>query len=465
MTSSSSCLRFGLSGLLSCAALAAGPSLAAADDAAGKAAPQEGVSLRPVVKVVQGGESAVPPGDCLGTLVGPGINQPDPYPGYGGFVGWVSPIRLKSGEWLVGFSAGYWHASAPTPLRFTPGTIESYVKMGMPADIVAPRGGRAMLIRSNDEGKTWSKPETMLDTAVDDRHPAFIELPDGTLLCSVFTYPGVEGVELAEKLKNPDLAYRVGIIRSLDQGKTWDKEPIRLLSSPFVEDETNGPMILLKDGSVLLTVSGVPKAGGPGQAAVFTSKDSGLTWQLVSTVTCGKQLKEVLDSKQMDTVTSRVMAKEHALDEANAAVLPDGQWVMMARAEGDICWSRDEGRTWTEPVSFGMRLYAPSLYVLRDGTLVCLHGSYAPGRGGLRVIFSTDGGHTWIAPAADYGFLVDNCYGYGKAVELPDGTLLVTDQGTGGHGAEDAKTMSIRCLRLRIRADHSGIDLLPAPNR
>ena len=44
-----------------------------------------------------------------------GVNQPDPFPGYAGFVGWESPIRLKNGEWLVGFNAGYWHASAPTP--------------------------------------------------------------------------------------------------------------------------------------------------------------------------------------------------------------------------------------------------------------------------------------------------------------------------------------------------------------
>ena len=132
---------------------------------------------------------------------------------------------------------------------------------------------------------------------------------------------------------------------------------------------------------------------------------------------------------------------------------------MMARPEGDISWSSDAGRTWTAPVTFGMRLYAPSLYTLRDGTLACLHGSYV--RGGLRIIFSSDGGQTWIAPAADHGFLVDDCYGYGKAFELPDGTLLVADQGTGGHTTADAKSMSLRLLRVRIRADHSGIDLLP----
>ena len=50
---------------------------------------------RPVVRVVEGGESKARPEDCLATLVGPGMNQPDPFPGYGGFVGWVSPVRLN----------------------------------------------------------------------------------------------------------------------------------------------------------------------------------------------------------------------------------------------------------------------------------------------------------------------------------------------------------------------------------
>lgn len=96
-----------------------------------------------------------------------------------------------------------------------------------------------------------------------------------------------------------------------------------------------------------------------------------------------------------------------------------------------------------------MRLFAPSLYTLLDGTLVSVHGSYT--RGGLRIIFSTDGGQTWIAPAKDHGFLVDNCYGYGKAFELPSGTLLVADQGTGGHTTTDAKNMSLRVLRALHR--------------
>ena len=66
------------------------------------------------VQIIEGGESKVPAADIRRMLVGPGVNQPDPHPGYTGFVGWESPLRLRDGTLLVGFSTGYWHASPPT---------------------------------------------------------------------------------------------------------------------------------------------------------------------------------------------------------------------------------------------------------------------------------------------------------------------------------------------------------------
>ncbi|HTU24204.1 MAG TPA: sialidase family protein [Pirellulales bacterium] len=405
--------------------------------AAKGADPASTTASRPTVKIVEHGESAAQPEDCLAPLVAPKLNQPDPFPGYGGFVGWNSPVRLRGGDWLVGFSAGYWHASPPTPLRYSPENLARFRQWGLPADVVAPSGGRAMLIRSTDEGKSWSKPVEIVDTPVDDRHPAFLELPDGTLICSIFTYPGVELIDFAA---HPEFAHRTTILRSHDHGQTWDPELIHP-PSPFLADETDGPLVLLADGSILLVISGSPKGPGPTQAAVFRGTESGTHWELLA-----------------------VLKTEHELDEANATELPDGRLVLMARREGDICWSSDGGRTWTAPVTFGMRIYAPSLYVLDDGTLVCLHGSYAPG-GRLRLIFSTDGGQTWIAPAADHGFLVSTGYGYGKAMKLPDGTLFVTEQDSPGTKTTEAANMSMRCLRVRIRADKSGIDLLPPPNR
>ena len=104
------------------------------------------------VQVIDGGESVAQAADCRRMLVGPGVNQPDPYPGYGGFVGWESPLRLRDGTLLVGFSAGYWHASPPTPLRVPAEALKHWRQLGMLAEINAPRSDRAMIIRSSDNG-------------------------------------------------------------------------------------------------------------------------------------------------------------------------------------------------------------------------------------------------------------------------------------------------------------------------
>ena len=337
------------------------------------------------VKVVSGGESDAKAADCRRMLIGPGINQPDPHPGYAGFVGWNAPLRLREGTLLVSFSTGYWHASPPTPLRVAPGFLAAWRRMGMPTNIDAPRGGRAMLIRSTDDGRIWSKPQTIIDTPWDDRSPAMVELSDGTLVCSFFTYPGDGDLS-----KEPELACRTGIIRSRDGGKTWEQTP-RRLPSPFVFDATDGPPVVLKDGSMLLAVYGSPKQGMPEQVGVFRSTDSGQTWQLLS-----------------------VVKSNHEMSESGLAQLPDGRLVMITRPEGDITWSSDGGRTWTKPMTFGMRMFEPGLLMLRDGTLLCLHGSY--GAGGFRAIFSGDGGQTWMAPARNHGFAVDpSVYGYGRS--------------------------------------------------
>jgi hypothetical protein len=50
-------------------------------------------------------------------------------------------------------------------------------------------------------------------------------------------------------------------------------------------------------------------------------------------------------------------------------------------------------------------------------------------------------------------------------MESPDGSLSITYLATGGHRTEDARSNAIRRIRLRVRPDNSGIDLLPAPNR
>ena len=385
------------------------------------------------VKVVANGDSVTSPDFCHSIVVGAGVNEPDSFPGYNGFVGWESPIRLSNGDLLVGFNAGYWHGSPPT--QFDGGAMDRFKEawdMGMPK-VDAPRGGRAMLVRSTDSGKTWSKPWTLADTPWDDRHPAFLEMPDGTIIATFFMFRFAD-----DKLRS-NYGCQTMVTLSKDHGATWS-EP-KKIHSPFIMDETDGPLLLAKDGSVYMAINGRPSNGtDPEQMAIFRFTNAGKDWKILSILKTGHDLLE-------PTITQ----------------LPDGTMIVLARPEGDMAWSYDNGKTWTPFTSLGMRLYAPSLQVLKDGTLLSIHGSY--GAGGLRCTFSRDGGKTWIAPAPNYGFLIDNTYGYGKGVQLPDGSIFITYIKSGGHSTGDAATNAVMNIRMRIRSDYSGIDLLPALNK
>ena len=140
------------------------------------------------------------------TVTGTGTNQHPDYPGCTGFLGWESVTQLKNGELLCSFSAGYWHVSFPTPFDIESDTLARYQKRGFHADVIAPTGGRTLLSRSSDNGKTWTQPKTMIDTAGDDRHPVIVELTDGSLLCQFFVIDNWYGYEEAPAGRNKNLS-------------------------------------------------------------------------------------------------------------------------------------------------------------------------------------------------------------------------------------------------------------------
>lgn len=77
---------------------------------------------------------------------------------------------------------------------------------------------------------------------------------------------------------------------------------------------------------------------GPPHAAVPTRQDRGSRWKLQSTITA-----------------------YHDLDEAKATRFPNGRRILMVRLEGESALVVGSGPTWTKPVTFGMRLFAPNL--------------------------------------------------------------------------------------------------------
>ena len=367
---------------------------------------------------------------CRRMLIGPWCNQPEEYEGYNGFVGWAGISRLRNGLWVVTFTSGYWHGSPPlTPEVLADKECRKIFDdwrsqhLNIPL-IHAPRGGRAHVMTSKDQGLTWSRPGTLVDTEWDDRSPTILELNDGTLLCTFFSTAMPGRCSARYMLSN-------------DGGKTWT-QPIS--PHPKAKGLGNGSAILLSDGTVAWAIEGKydPKHEY-NSSGIFFSNDCAKTFELVA-----------------------VLKADHDLHEPNIAEMPDGELVAIVRREGDIFWSDDGGRTWTGSVLTGVELYDPHLLVMPNGVLACFHGSYKAG--GIRVMLSPDAGKTWHGPGDHYGYSVDqSVYGYCHPMLLDDGSVYLVYLHTGGHVGADPRTEALWGLRLKVHDEADGIDILPAP--
>ncbi len=369
-------------------------------------------------------------GECRRMITGPGVNEHPPYRGCTGFVGWEDVALLKNGELICTFSAGYWHVSFPQPVDIEPETMKSWG--GFRTDVDAPTGGRALITRSKDLGKTWSQPVTLVDTPGDDRHPCVTQLADGTLVCQFFVIDNWYGYKAPPPGRNKNS--RVATIRSTDNGKTWS-EPI-FVPSPFkYYDRMCSKIAILPGGSLLMSTYGMDEWGKPTELGVYRSDDKAKSWRFVS------RLKGVI--------------KE--IDEPAICVAADGSIVMVARPDGEIAFSYDEGETWTRPKGSGIKVVAPALFKLKDNTIVCVFGCLETG--GVQTMWSDDNGHTWTIPAVGRGFVLDSSvYDYVSGCELPDGSIYVVYYDPNG----DQTKTAIWGLRFKIRPDRQGIDILPA---
>ena len=110
---------------------------------------------------------------------------------------------------------------------------------------------------------------------------------------------------------------------------------------------------------------------------------------------------------------------ETSSDEPAITRLNDCRILMVCRPDGGTFYSKDDGASWTEsaPLVTRGRFKAPRLFVLKDGTVVCV-ATY----GNLRVFLGKDSGKSWTGAIP----LDPSSYGYPGGIKLEDESILVS---------------------------------------
>ena len=306
------------------------------------------------------------------------------------YIGWPTIAKTRSGELLVVFS----------------GNRDAHV---CPYGVV-------QMVRSADNGETWSDPTTISNTPLDDRDAGIIETDKGVLLVNWFTSLAFDREKYyeqnpswlrhAEKLGPETRDYWLGnwMRRSEDNGATWSEPVKHRVSAP------HGP-IQLSDGRLLIV--GSADHDGDKFIGVEESSDDGKNWQLISKVPLAPQ----------DSV--KWCWEPHLVQVAKDRLVAMIRFQPRDRSQNFLLQteSHDGGRTWSTAQRTSIWGYPPHLIKLNDGRLLVTYGVRRP-EYSERACLSNDGGKTWdvdneiVIQTAMNGDL-----GYPASVQLDDASI------------------------------------------
>ena len=374
---------------------------------------------------------------CRRKIVAWDVNPPAPFPGFGGTVGLGQDVAvLDNGDWLLVFHAGYWHMSMATPFVLDPELLRKFREEGGTPEIEAPQGGRIMAIRSTDQGKNWSEPETVLNGRWDESPVGLSKLSDGTLLLVVNNQASWYGESVPEAPPGHlEVNTRIGIMRSTDHGFTWSG-PVWLESPlPFYQRAYAQPLEL-SDGTVLLPTYSADGYCGHLCGGIHASTDGGQTWRL----------RGVIERDDGED-----------LDEPSIIDLPDGRLMLTTRLDAALFYSEDQGRSWVLSHKAPFAPLKPCrLRRLADDTIVCWMTSH----GVLRASWSTDCGKTWAVDAGGKPFALDpEHYGYPGGCLLEDESVFAVYY----DAANRQRRTGVWGIRFRIDDARECLEILPAP--
>ncbi len=317
---------------------------------------------------------------------------------------------------VISMQPGLYHGW-PTIARRRNGVLDLVWSGGREAHVCP--FGRVELMRSDDDGRTWSWPRILMDSAIDDRDAGVCETAQGALLVTTFTSLAYENVlakaegwpeerlerwrAVQRRTRDRQALLGCWMLRSEDGGVNWSA-PYRVpVNSP------HGP-VPLKDGRLLY--AGKRLWDQPPAAGVCESRDDGRTWRWLADIPVrpGDTTDAYHELHAVETARGRILVQIRNHNKANAG-------------ETLQCESEDGGRTWTVPHPIGVWGLPSHLLRLRDGRLLMTYGYRRPPFGN-QARWSADDGRTWSEPVAISADGASGDLGYPSTVELSGGGLF-----------------------------------------
>jgi len=314
--------------------------------------------------------------------------------------GWPTVVRRKAGELLLVYSGGRQQHVCPF--------------------------GRVELMRSHDEGASWTWPRILMDSPIDDRDAGIVETARGSILVTTFTSlayePSLKKAESEDPPKWPaeriaswqaardrlpadrrQQELGVWMVRSTDDAVTWSARYHCLVDSP------HGP-VQLSDGRLIY--AGVQLWTEERRVGVCQSCDDGQSWHWLAEVPTrdGDDGRNYHELHAVETESGGLIAQIRNHNPAN-------------RYETLQTESCDGGATGSVPHSIGVWGYPSHLLRLRDGRVLMTYGHRRPPLG-IQARLTDDSGNTWSEPLLVSTDGTSSDLGYPSTVELSDGSLL-----------------------------------------
>jgi hypothetical protein len=393
----------------------------------------------------------------LATLIAAGVQAAVAAGADGGSTADIQSPTIKKLQDIVIYQDDKFYSSFPSIVRRPDGELVVAFRRAPDRRRFGERGythtdpnSYLMLVRSQDEGKTWSKePELMYAHPFGgSQDPCMVQLRDSSIVCTSYGWGLMKSngaADLKGTFRHGNFAFLGGyLIRSTDGGHSWQGpiippptpgEPVMDIFGKPVPAYNRGAMCEGKDGRLYWVVASNPTtAPRRTETHLFISPDKGLTWNYACPVATDLKIT-FSETSIYETPKGDLVAFMRTADFEDRTV---------------VARSTDHGKSFAHWEDAGFQGHPHYALQLEDARVLLVYGyRHAPFGVRARVLdsecrnFSSapetilrddggngDLGYPWAAPLSKNRALVVYYLNHADGTRHIAGTIVELDRGT-----------------------------------